>query len=423
MKNPLSVMREIRAKLALWGWRGAVGWILRKFRRDPVEKALLRNASYRPGRTPEPGVTVVGPLSATGSSLQKVLRDFAAKLGDAGVPCQTFDTATAAAGSSGFRATPPAEFDIRRFTHAVGMISCPVPDGLVRRRGRMAFWEFNEGFPEAYTSFGRCKDDIIALSDFNARYFRKEFGDCRVIQIPYPLRIDVSGVPDAAECRRRFGFAEDAFVVFYNFGWASGWNRKNPHGAVRAFARAFRSDPEAKLVFKTFGRAGHEAREAELLAIAEKEGVRDKIVLFNDWMSRSELQALANVGDVYLSLHRAEGFGLGAAEAMCLSKAVVATDYSSTTEFCRPETSVPVPFRLVPVKEEGKEGIWLRGARLWAEPDLDAAADALRRLYHDRDLRLGLGAAARAFVNEKYSTENFRKAVEEWLASGSAKEN
>lgn len=418
MKNPWAVIREIRAKLTLWGLKGVINWILRKIRRDPVEKALLRNAARSPRRAPEPGVTVIGPLSAGGSSLQKVLRDFAAKLVDAGIPSQTFDTADTASRRSGFRSTPPDEFDIHRFTHAAGMISCPVPDDLVRRRGRMAFWEFNEGFPEAYTAFGRSSDDILAFSDFNARYFQKEFGDrCRVFHIPYPLRIDMSGVPDAAECRRRFGFAEDAFVVFYNFGWASGWNRKNPHGAVRAFARAFRSVSEARLVFKTFGRDGHEAREAELLAIAEEEGVRDKVVLFNDWMSRGELQALANVGDVYLSLHRAEGFGLGAAEAMCLSKAVVATDYSSTTEFCLPETSVPVPFRLVSVKEEGREGVWLRGARLWAEPDLDAAADALRRLYRDRDLRLGLGAAARAFVNEKYSVENFRKAVERWLGA------
>ena len=150
MKNPLAVIQDIRAKLALWGLKGAANWLLRKVRRDPVEKALLNNAACSSRQSPEPGVTIVGRLSATGGSLSKVLRDFAAKLGDARIPCQTFDTMTTAPGQFGFPATAPGEFDIRRFSHAVGMLSCPVPDGLVPRRARIAFWEFNEGFSEAY---------------------------------------------------------------------------------------------------------------------------------------------------------------------------------------------------------------------------------------------------------------------------------
>lgn len=420
MKSPLSVVRDLRAKFAFWGLKGAVEWGVRKFRKDPVKKALLDNAARNSRRTPpKPGVTIVGPLSAPEGSLPKVLRDFVAKLGDAGIPCQTFDTEPANTGSTEFRATAPGEFDVLRFTHAVGMISCPVPDGLVPHKARIAFWEFNEGFLETYPSFAKRNDDILAFSNFNAEYFRREFhGKSRVFKIPYPLRLDIAGVPAKDECRRRFGFDESDFIVFFNFGWSSGFERKNPDGVVRAFARAFRSVPEAKLVFKTFGRTGYEARESELLEIAEQEGVRDKIVLFNDWMPLDDIYALENVCDIYLSLHRAEGFGLGIAEAMCLSKAVVATDYSSTTEFCRPETSIPVPFQLVPVQAVGKPSFWLRGARLWAEPDVDAAAESLRRLYCDHDLRLKLGTAARSFVNEKYSTDSFRKAVETWLSAG-----
>ena len=39
--------------------------------------------------------------------------------------------------------------------------------------------------------------------------------------------------------------------------------------------------------------------------------------------------------DVYVSLHRAEGFGLGMAEAMKMGKAVIATNYSGNTDFTK----------------------------------------------------------------------------------------
>ena len=54
---------------------------------------------------------------------------------------------------------------------------------------------------------------------------------------------------------------------------------------------------------------------------------------------------------MYVSLHRAEGFGLTLAQAMSLGKPVVATGYSANTEFMSEENGYLVPYRLVPVAE------------------------------------------------------------------------
>ena len=412
-------LSTIRLKLAMWGFKGAVDWALRQRRMRRERRMFLHNAKRHPYPTPERGITIVGSISAFGS-LSKVLRDFAFRLKDAGIPFQTFDTGEGGRTSEADGIlTPPGQFRIGRFSHSVEMLSTKIPDGIVRKRSKIVFWEFNEGVCEGNPFLLDNDDDIIAMSDFNFEYFKREFGPNRAVhKLPYPLRIDVSGVPGKAECRAKFGFGPHDFIVFYNFSYHSGFHRKNPLGIVKAFAASLRSAPDARLAFKTMERESFPSQEAEVLRLAEAEGIRDRLVLFNERMPQQSVYELTNACDVYCSLHRAEGFGLGIAEAMALSKAVVATDYSATTEFCKPQNSILVPFRLTEATPaELEDAPTYRWCRTWAEPDVDAAAEALLRLYRDRDLRLGLGAAARAFVNEKFSTENFRKAVEEWLGA------
>ena len=99
------------------------------------------------------------------------------------------------------------------------------------------------------------------------------------------------------------------------------------------------------------------------------------------------------------------------AEAMLMGKPVVATDWSANTEYCVPGASFPVPFRLVPVKPDE----YFASMREWAEADVDAAADALRRCYLDRAMAAEVGAKGRAFVEDHFSTANFRKSVDAFL--------
>ena len=51
------------------------------------------------------------------------------------------------------------------------------------------------------------------------------------------------------------------------------------------------------------------------------------------------MAALFARADCYVSLHRAEGFGLTLAEAMALGKPVIATGFSGNTDFMTPANS------------------------------------------------------------------------------------
>ena len=69
---------------------------------------------------------------------------------------------------------------------------------------------------------------------------------------------------------------------------------------------------------------------------------------------------------------------------------------------------------MIPAKSDNKLYI---AAENWAEPSVDKAADALLRLYADKNLRERLGVAARESILRQYSIDNFRKSIVEYLSS------
>ncbi len=402
---------ELVSKFRVWGVAGFRNYVSDCWRWRLFRRRLTRLLRERTGTRPVRGITVIGDLSG-GASNSKTLRDFILSLRDAGIPCQTYNTRLRPLiPESEFRdlETPREEFDIRRYTHIVEMFRSPLPWNPVKVRARIAFWEGEHGILDVWPWLAGS-DPVIGMSDFNVSYFRRELKGTKVCKILYPLRrIRVEPRP-AAEIRRQFGLAADDFVVFFNFDFGS-FRRKNPHAAIRAFARAFADVPDARLVFKTMGARTHAAEVAELRALAAAEGVADRFTLITDYLPHEELYGLTNACDVYLSLHRGEGFGIGMAEAMLFGKPVVATDWSASTEFVREGVACPVPFRLVPVRADE----YFVSMGEWAEADVDSAAQILRRLHDDPVGRKALGERARAFVNDHFSIENFKASVEAFL--------
>jgi hypothetical protein len=55
-------------------------------------------------------------------------------------------------------------------------------------------------------------------------------------------------------------------------------------------------------------------------------------------------------GDVVMSLHRSEGFGLTIAKGI-LGLSVIATNWSGNVDFLTRETGFPVPYRLIPAAD------------------------------------------------------------------------
>ena len=130
---------------------------------------------------------------------------------------------------------------------------------------------------------------------------------------------------------------------------------------------------------------------------------RPDIVVRDGYESTERQLALTAAADCYVSLHRAEGYGLTLAEAMAAGRPVIATGYSGNLEFMTADTAVLIPYEL----EQVPYGCdpYPPSAR-WAEPDIDAAADAMRRMASDPKSAAGLGARARAHMVSRHTPES-----------------
>jgi 2-polyprenyl-3-methyl-5-hydroxy-6-metoxy-1,4-benzoquinol methylase len=99
--------------------------------------------------------------------------------------------------------------------------------------------------------------------------------------------------------------------------------------------------------------------------------------------------------DCYVSLHRSEGFGLTVAEAMLLSKPVIATRYGGTLEFTTDADAYLVDWTPIEVGE-GAHPYPASGT--WANPDLDQAAALMQEVFANPDRARERGQAGRRHV-------------------------
>ena len=403
-------VQEIFSKLRVWGAAGVRDYVAKKLAWNRMARRFRGMSQLDEGVEPKRGITLIGDFMH-GASNSKTNRDLAHALKDADIPFQTFSVdreSTVPVCDYADILTPPGEFRLHRYTHVVEMFRSPLPRELVERRARIAFWEGEHGILDVWP-FLAGSDPVIAMSDFNAEYFRREL-NAPVYKILYPLRrVDIS-VPPRDEVRRRHGISEEDFMVLFTFDFGS-YRRKNPIAAMRAFAAALADAPRAKLVFKTMGAKAHKSESEELEREAVRLGIRGKFLHITEYLSHADLYGLTASCDVYLSLHRGEGFGIGMAEAMLMGKPVVATDWSANTEFCRPDSSFPVKYRLAPVRP----GDYFTSMCEWAEADIGDAARHLRACYDNRPMAADVGARGKAFVEEHFSLANFKASVEAFM--------
>ena len=187
----------------------------------------------------------------------------------------------------------------------------------------------------------------------------------------------------------RFGLEPGVRHALMMFDGRSAFARKNPWGAIEAWTRALPEPrPDARLIVKGVALSTDPASSSRLRALA---GSRPDIRLLEAELSEADLWDLLASIDLVISTHRAEGFGLVPAEAMALGKPVIATGWSGVTDFMDEASAVLLPYRLVPVRDP--TGAYTTGQ--WAEPDIDAAARAIRDLLDRPDRARRLGAAAR----------------------------
>lgn len=262
--------------------------------------------------------------------------------------------------------------------------------GFIARRRVIGMWAWELPLvPPSWAEGARFVHEIWAPSRFTAEAL-EALAPGRVRVVPYPLAaVDLP----VAGGRADFGLSEEAIVVLTVFNLASSMVRKNPMGAIAAFKAAFGTSRDHLFVLKL---SATEAYPGDLREIQAAIGDAPNIRLMTRTLPEPQLRGLIAAADIILSLHRSEGFGLIPATAMLLGRAVVATGWSGNLAFMTPSCAALVAHRLIPAIDP--RGTYdLPGAH-WADPEIEDAAQQLRRLAGDAAVRQALAQAGQAYA-------------------------
>ena len=280
-----------------------------------------------------------------------------------------------------FHMNPP---EIREFLNSPDAV---VP--LTHFNAAVPFWELSE-LPGSWVECLGAMDAVLAPSIFLRDMIERAIPGLPVLHFPQGIRLPAHVRVD----RDRWGMESDATVFVCGFDLRSGMTRKNPLGVIAAFNAAFGESEAVQLIIRV-NNAQSPDYQSDMVTLVEATGGRVRLLL--EPLSYPEVLSFYASADVYVSLHRAEGLGLGLLEAMSLGMPVIATAYSGNMDFMNADTGMLVDYRLVPVAPSLVYGAPHDGQQ-WADPDIDQAATAMRTLHQDVSLRqsFGLRAAARA---------------------------
>jgi glycosyltransferase involved in cell wall biosynthesis len=250
-------------------------------------------------------------------------------------------------------------------------------------------WELAE-WPEPWRQLVCLVDEVWVSTKFTANALQP------LAPFPVyimPMAVDIGEVPSIS--RSHFGLPEKAKLFCFSFDLNSSMARKNPQACVDAFRLAFpqnrwwksHNSPHGReavgLVIKVQPPASSNREWEKLKRLAARD---DRIHIIESNLPRPELLALYKCCDCFVSLHRAEGFGRGLAEALLLGLHLITTNYSGNVDFCKVEEGVVdlVPCEMKPIR---KGEYPFADGQSWAEPVVEVAAQKMRDFFESGERR------------------------------------
>jgi hypothetical protein len=262
------------------------------------------------------------------------------------------------------------------------------------------------GLTSEQVRYARDYDELWAPSRFIEQALAAHV-ECPVHYMPSSHSLPEPAVVDLVE----WGCPEDAFTFCFTFDMCSCMERKNPLGLIRAFRDAFGGDAEVALLIKT---ARTHLFPADAAALRAAVAETPNCYLCEDLLPLAQALGIMQAADAYVSLHHAEGLGLTMAEAMMMRKPVVATAYSGNLDFMTEANSFLVPWQPVAIT---RDDIPYPQGSCWAEPDHDAAVQALRQVVGDPALAAARAEQGWRDAMHHFSVEHYAQRLNERLCA------
>lgn len=246
----------------------------------------------------------------------------------------------------------------------------PEQPASAHRTGLWA-WE-NDVFPRAWRFALRIVDEVWTPSAFSQAAIRSA-STLPVVVVPHHVTVDLT-IPAAD--RAAFDVPAAAFLGIAIMDIKMCPERKNPWAHVEAWQKAFGDSADHVLLIKMRCTAATRVVEHEL---REMIGAAGNIRLVRQDFSDDEQVAFQRMADVYLSLHRAEAYGLNIREFLEMGTPVVATHWSANTEY-GPGFAHYHGVRAGLVRYRDWMGHYPDAGFSWADADTGHAAQLLREV-------------------------------------------
>jgi glycosyltransferase involved in cell wall biosynthesis len=347
-----------------------------------LQQALLLAGAAPPPAPPDPALerhlrfTIAGHLNGS-YSLAAINRRLALVLEDAAPGSVRLDQIEAGAPVRDLSQVPPAQVGALAVLaerpgwetgpHVVVSQHYPVHVPAESGDALLAyvFWEESAIPPETIATLNRHFRGVLAPS----AYVAKTLVDNGV---SVPVRL-VGYAPEAPAAAARDGGAD----VFTFLHVSSCFPRKGVDVLLRAYAAAFRRGDAVRLVIKGFPNP-HNAAAAHVAALRDRDPDVAPIEVIDADLDAAGLAALYAGADAMVLPTRGEGFNLPAAEALALGLPLIVTGHGGHMDFCSPADARLIDYRLAPSASHVASGV-----SVWAEPDADDLAEAMRAARDD----------------------------------------
>lgn len=357
----------------------------------------------KPGAVRPEGVNLIGYLSGElGMGTSARLLDQA--LQAAHIPTSTYPVTASLANRAGanYRDTEQVRYDISlihvnspHLPEVCGVLADVVDDSY-----RIAMWSWEtEDFPPSQFGGFPYADEIWTSTDFMTAAIAPH-SPVPVFTVPPPLPQPYAGTRPPIPAG--LGIPDDGRPWFlFVFDYLSTPERKNPWGLVSAYCQAFPvAEPNGPmLVIKTINAKKHPTESSYLKQLTRD---RPDIIIIDRYLSETDLMGLMANCTAYVSLHRAEGYGLTIAEAMAWGRPVIVSDYSGNLQFNTPENSYLVPCEIVPIPHDAPP--YTPGTP-WGDPDLTVAAELMRTVVANPQAAAAVGAQAERDIRELHNPQ------------------
>jgi glycosyltransferase involved in cell wall biosynthesis len=308
------------------------------------------------------------------------------------------------------------------------------PDADWKRHFNIGYWAWElQDFPMKWAAAAKRFNEIWTPSDFITQAVKNTLM-MNSVAIPVktiPFSLTVSPEIRREERRRKsysdpiaaadgmFDIPPHTLSFLVQFDFLSCFQRKNVMAAVYAFRAAFqdvlsksaRGTKNVLMVVKVNNAQVMPQFEQELRRLRDATGGYANIRVIHSHFSSASWNALLWKFDVYVSLHRSEGFGLLLLRMMMMGKPVIATNYSGNVDFMVPYIPPAFQFTLVKwsyarVENVGEVFEHVYANSSWADPDVKAAAVAMRKFYDYPELLTYYRQQVMPVVKEQFSVPN-----------------